>query len=199
MKVNTTETPHSVALLDTLLLNYFRVHTLDRRWIFTAVGSCSILCTKQVRRRRLSGVFPFQGSSAKEVLAMNKACDIRFPEYLWSTISKEAKDFVLELTNKDPKLRPSALEALDDPWLRKYVKSESSQTEIPVEYTEQEYTGALLTFHRSIEHTSDSYGKVLARSVVNNFSDSINSTDSIKELHTDPAARKKKLVYTLSS
>lgn len=43
---------------------------------------------------------------------------IDFNRSHWDGISPEAKDFVAMLLNKDPKLRPTAKEALKHPWLK---------------------------------------------------------------------------------
>ena len=39
-----------------------------------------------------------------------------FPEQEWANTSKEAKQFIKRLLNLDPSARPSAAEAMSDPW-----------------------------------------------------------------------------------
>jgi calcium-dependent protein kinase len=38
----------------------------------------------------------------------------------WDYVSKEAKEFITRMLEKDPKKRPTGLEALQDPWIVKY-------------------------------------------------------------------------------
>lgn len=44
--------------------------------------------------------------------------EIDFDSGSWATVSKGAKDFVKSLLQKDPRKRPTAIEALQHPWVR---------------------------------------------------------------------------------
>lgn len=68
----------------------------------------------------LSGKRPFDGKTKKEIT--QKIVDGKFsmdgdPD--WANISKPAKNFVKSLLSYDPDERPTAAEALRDPWLQK--------------------------------------------------------------------------------
>eukprot|EP01022_Parablepharisma_sp_SALTPOND_P029565 TRINITY_DN73_c3_g1_i1.p8 TRINITY_DN73_c3_g1~~TRINITY_DN73_c3_g1_i1.p8 ORF type:complete len:232 (+),score=25.14 TRINITY_DN73_c3_g1_i1:5218-5913(+) len=84
----------------------------------------------------LFGALPFNGTTRGEVLAQNKKNNINFSGYKWSKISKEAKDFILELTNTNSDMRPTAEEALESVWFERTLEGEPifsiSETEIVV-------------------------------------------------------------------
>lgn len=64
----------------------------------------------------LSGKTPFFGKTQQEILMRNRECKIYFQNRYWRNVSKEGIDFVLRLTESDPRKRPSAKEALRHPW-----------------------------------------------------------------------------------
>ena len=72
----------------------------------------------------LTGRFPFddrRNSYQPAITAVWRSIlteDLNLQRSYWDGISPEAKDFVQLLLNKDPKQRPSALEALAHPWLK---------------------------------------------------------------------------------
>ena len=51
----------------------------------------------------------------------NKDCQLTFPIKYWGSISAEAKEMVIKLTNPDPNFRISVKEALQSEWLTKYA------------------------------------------------------------------------------
>ena len=63
----------------------------------------------------LSGRSPFHGRKPQEVLIQNRECKISFQKKYWKNTSREAMHCVLMLTEPDPKLRPTARQALDHP------------------------------------------------------------------------------------
>eukprot|EP00920_Eleutheroschizon_duboscqi_P020283 GHVT01048219.1.p1 GENE.GHVT01048219.1~~GHVT01048219.1.p1 ORF type:complete len:903 (+),score=201.15 GHVT01048219.1:289-2997(+) len=65
----------------------------------------------------LSGVPPFNASQEKFILAKVKRGDFQMEGPRWKEVSDLAKHFIKCLLRKDPKLRPSACEALRHPWL----------------------------------------------------------------------------------
>ena len=70
----------------------------------------------------LSGRMPFKRKSSDCVPLEdkeNRAYRNSFSKSPWDEISKECMDFVERVLDPDPSTRPSAKEALEDPWLRK--------------------------------------------------------------------------------
>ena len=57
--------------------------------------------------------------SAEEVLKIN----VPFPRRYWSTISKEARDFVSSLLQIDPDKRPTAVQIQKHPWFARQSPS----------------------------------------------------------------------------
>ncbi len=66
----------------------------------------------------LTGLKPFTGNSDTEVFKAVKQGEVNFYDISWLGISKEAKALVMELLNRDPTQRPSALQALHSEWMR---------------------------------------------------------------------------------
>ncbi|KAJ7410934.1 Myosin light chain kinase, smooth muscle [Willisornis vidua] len=66
----------------------------------------------------LSGESPFQGDTDMETLSNITAARWDFEEETFSEISQQAKDFISQLLQKDPRLRPPSARALLHPWLQ---------------------------------------------------------------------------------
>lgn len=66
----------------------------------------------------LSGESPFQGENDMETLSNITAAQWEFEEEIFSDISQEAKDFISQLLQKDPRCRLSSPGALQHPWLQ---------------------------------------------------------------------------------
>ncbi|OXB71713.1 UNVERIFIED_CONTAM: hypothetical protein H355_005885 [Colinus virginianus] len=66
----------------------------------------------------LSGESPFQGDSDMETLSNITAARWEFEEEIFSDISQQAKDFISQLLQKDPRCRLSSPGALQHPWLQ---------------------------------------------------------------------------------
>jgi serine/threonine protein kinase len=65
----------------------------------------------------LSGELPFQGTNLPELLASVRAGVVLFHDPVWRLVSQDACDAVKALLTVDPKLRPSAADALlTCPW-----------------------------------------------------------------------------------
>lgn len=83
------------------------------------VWSAGIMCYQL-----LSGHLPFDDArnrNSPSISIVWKSIltdDLSFHGNIWSKVSDEAKNFVKKLLNKDPKSRPSASQALKDPWLQ---------------------------------------------------------------------------------
>ncbi|XP_010559742.1 myosin light chain kinase, smooth muscle [Haliaeetus albicilla] len=66
----------------------------------------------------LSGESPFQGDNDMETLSNITAAQWDFEEETFSEISQQAKDFISQLLQKDPRCRLSSTGALLHPWLQ---------------------------------------------------------------------------------
>jgi calcium-dependent protein kinase len=77
----------------------------------------------------LSGRPPFEGSSDVQILESIKKSSANLSGGVWDQISKEAKDLVQKMLNKDPKKRLSATEALNHPWIHKASTASDPQTQ----------------------------------------------------------------------
>ncbi|XP_010286005.1 PREDICTED: myosin light chain kinase, smooth muscle-like, partial [Phaethon lepturus] len=66
----------------------------------------------------LSGESPFQGDNDMETLSNITAAQWDFEEETFSEISQQAKDFISQLLQKDPRRRLSSAGALLHPWLQ---------------------------------------------------------------------------------
>ncbi|XP_076459478.1 uncharacterized protein LOC143292788 isoform X2 [Babylonia areolata] len=68
----------------------------------------------------LGGQSPFQADSVADSLKKTQACDWNFDVCKpFSTVSKDAKDFISQILKKDPDDRPTVDECLAHPWLKK--------------------------------------------------------------------------------
>ncbi|NXB08997.1 MYLK protein, partial [Cnemophilus loriae] len=66
----------------------------------------------------LSGESPFQGDTDMETLSNVTAAQWDFEEETFSEISQQAKDFISQLLQKDPRRRLPSAGALLHPWLQ---------------------------------------------------------------------------------
>eukprot|EP00180_Rhodochaete_pulchella_P001763 Plantae.Rhodophyta-Rhodochaete_pulchella.ctg2632.p1 GENE.Plantae.Rhodophyta-Rhodochaete_pulchella.ctg2632~~Plantae.Rhodophyta-Rhodochaete_pulchella.ctg2632.p1 ORF type:complete len:481 (+),score=88.32 Plantae.Rhodophyta-Rhodochaete_pulchella.ctg2632:101-1444(+) len=76
------------------------------------VWSCGVLLYNM-----LSGELPFDGANIKEVLKRVKIGSFDFPDSEWANISDEVKDLIQGLLAYNPKVRLTAKQALEHPWL----------------------------------------------------------------------------------
>lgn len=75
----------------------------------------------------LSGQPPFAGKRDEEVLAKVKKASWTFNGTIWKSISDEAKDLIEKLMDKNPETRITALDALQHPWIKKYVSQKPNE------------------------------------------------------------------------
>ncbi len=71
----------------------------------------------------LSSQMPFYGRKRRDILEKIMRCEYDFVGRRWSTVSKQAKNFVSELLQFDPKSRPTAEEAKQCLWLNMKLNS----------------------------------------------------------------------------
>lgn len=65
----------------------------------------------------LSGYSPFRADNTKTLIQENTAAKIDFQARYWNKVSDQAKKFIRRLAAADPQDRPTAQEALHDPWM----------------------------------------------------------------------------------
>lgn len=78
----------------------------------------------------LCGYTPFRSQDPADLQRETTAAKVEFHDRYWQNVSDEAKHFIRRLLNPDPLKRPTAAEALQDPWLTTHTPS-----------TEHELTG----------------------------------------------------------
>lgn len=66
----------------------------------------------------LSGALPFRGDTPEQVFESIAKGKLSFPTARWSLVSEEARLFVKALLSHRPHERPTAAEALQQPWLK---------------------------------------------------------------------------------
>ena len=84
----------------------------------------------------LSGSPPFAGQQDYEIIQRIKSAEVTFEGPRWVGISQEAKDFVLYLLTRDPKQRPTAMEAMSHRWLKTMLggfSQDSAVSEIEID------------------------------------------------------------------
>ena len=73
----------------------------------------------------LSGAPPFGGQTDDEILRRVKTGKFNFAHECWRTISDLAKNLIRKMLNMDPKARPSAVECMQDEWVRTYATQQN--------------------------------------------------------------------------
>ena len=90
----------------------------------------------------LCGYPPFNGADNAAVHDAVRTGRYRFPSRDWSGISREARDFVRQLLQKNPSRRMTVEEALNHPWLIKNVSySDSSAADTSISCVSMMSTG----------------------------------------------------------
>lgn len=78
---------------------------------------CDLWSAGAILYTMLCGAPPFPGKRDAEILQCILRGKVRMTGGVWDSISSGAKDLIGKLLEKDAKLRPSAREALNHPWL----------------------------------------------------------------------------------
>ena len=69
----------------------------------------------------ICGYYPFYGDSTNEIVKHVASGKFDFPSPEWDVVTASAKEFISALLTVDPKERPSALEAIEHPWIVKHT------------------------------------------------------------------------------
>ena len=73
----------------------------------------------------VAGFLPFDDENSEKEIARQTVYEpTPFPNSIWKNISNEAKAFVDNLLNKDPKKRMNIKQILEHPWLKKFITSD---------------------------------------------------------------------------
>ncbi|CAD8098248.1 unnamed protein product [Paramecium sonneborni] len=81
----------------------------------------------------LSGQLPFISEYLNDLIEQIKEAQIQFPDNLFNQISKEAKDLVSQLLQKDSTQRPQPDDALKHAWFQNRINEQEMQTMINFE------------------------------------------------------------------
>ena len=69
----------------------------------------------------LCGYPPFNGANNSDVHAAVRRGRYRFPSADWAGTSREARDFIRRLLQKDPRKRMNVEQALNHPWIVQWI------------------------------------------------------------------------------
>lgn len=81
---------------------------------------CDIWSLGVILHILLSGYPPFAGNSEQDIFSKIHSIEPNFSLKGWQKISKEAIFLIKSMLNKDPKMRPTAAEVFQSPWLQNY-------------------------------------------------------------------------------
>jgi len=79
--------------------------------------SCDVWSVGVITYILLSAHIPFDGDDEGQVFERILSGTYTFPSPIWDNVSSKAKDFVSKIFIVDPKVRMTAAECLDHPWL----------------------------------------------------------------------------------
>lgn len=82
--------------------------------------SCDLWSCGVIGYILLCGYPPFNGENNTEVHDAVRRGRYRFPSSDWSSTSRESRDFIRRLLQKDPRKRMSVEQALNHPWVAKH-------------------------------------------------------------------------------
>jgi calcium-dependent protein kinase len=93
--------------------------------------SCDIWSIGVITYILLCGYPPFYGDSDAEIFDSVRTGKFDFPSPEWDDISATAKEFVRYLLQKDPRERPTALQAMNHRWIQMHVSVDGKVSEKP--------------------------------------------------------------------
>ena len=73
----------------------------------------------------LSGTIPFYGKTSEETKEKLLEGSVKYTDRIWNRISPEAKDLISKMLQYSPESRISVNEALDHPWIKKFMEPRS--------------------------------------------------------------------------
>ena len=82
---------------------------------------CDIWSVGVVVYMIICGYYPFYGESTNQIIKHASTGKFDYPSTEWGGVSASAKDFVSSLLTVDPNERPSALAAIEHPWIVKHT------------------------------------------------------------------------------
>mmetsp|Transcript_23492 Transcript_23492/g.38137 ORF Transcript_23492/g.38137 Transcript_23492/m.38137 type:complete len:398 (+) Transcript_23492:187-1380(+) len=83
--------------------------------------SCDLWSVGVIAYVMLSGAPPFNGANNNEVYAAVRRGRYRFPSSTWSRTSRESRDFICRLMQRDPRKRMPIEQALNHPWMARHM------------------------------------------------------------------------------
>lgn len=88
----------------------------------------------------MTGEAVFPGSQFKDVLQKNKLCAINFDKNIYDPLSKQAKDLLMRMLDKNPETRITTSEALKHPFftLKDKLAKMPSFEEVPDVFDEEQ-------------------------------------------------------------
>mmetsp|Transcript_4105 Transcript_4105/g.7329 ORF Transcript_4105/g.7329 Transcript_4105/m.7329 type:complete len:397 (-) Transcript_4105:671-1861(-) len=105
--------------------------------------SCDLWSVGVIAYILLSGYPPFNGDDNDEVHHAVRQGQYRFPSSSWSGTSRESRDFIRRLLQKDPRKRMTVQQALNHPWIVKNVANDVMMIEEDRQYS----SSAEVVFH----------------------------------------------------
>ncbi|CAJ1948645.1 unnamed protein product [Cylindrotheca closterium] len=93
--------------------------------------SCDIWSIGVITYILLCGYPPFYGDSDAEIFDSVRTGKFDFPSPEWDNISSTAKEFVRYLLQKDPRERPTALQAMNHRWIQMHASVDEKVDEKP--------------------------------------------------------------------
>ena len=71
----------------------------------------------------LSGRPPYVGAKKEEIFHSIEKGSLKFNHPIWERLSGESKDFIKSALERDFTKRPTALQLLEHPWIKKQIKN----------------------------------------------------------------------------
>jgi len=102
-------------------------YTAPEVWSENYDCSCDLWSAGVMMYVLLCSYPPFDGDSDKDILRTVCRGKYSFPRDEWDAVSNEAKNLIRKLLTKNPRRRPSAAEALEDPWFKQCLGGTSEE------------------------------------------------------------------------
>eukprot|EP00585_Thalassiosira_rotula_P004822 CAMPEP_0196143164 /NCGR_PEP_ID=MMETSP0910-20130528/12763_1 /TAXON_ID=49265 /ORGANISM="Thalassiosira rotula, Strain GSO102" /LENGTH=383 /DNA_ID=CAMNT_0041404575 /DNA_START=13 /DNA_END=1164 /DNA_ORIENTATION=+ len=106
-------------------------------------SSCDVWSIGVITYIMLCGYPPFNAPDNRELYDSVRRARLNFPSSEWSGTSREARDFVLQLLQKDPRKRMTVEQALHHPWLVRHTANDV----VMVDEARQDNLSVEVVFH----------------------------------------------------